>query len=103
MLTVGGIIHQKGEEDIFHKCSFEDLDFLSINEKEFRIDVPKLTFKEVAYLDSKLHKFIEKSDNGDKKIKREHRSEIQGLLPDGDVIKYAKIYRYYPNFTEAIL
>lgn len=103
MLTIGGIIHKKSEEEIFQKCSFGDLEFLSFNEKEYRIDVPKLTFKEVAYLDSKLHEFIEKNADGEKQIKRNYKKEIQGLIPDGDVVKYAKIYRFYPNFTEAIL
>jgi hypothetical protein len=102
MLTFGGVILKNYQESTFNKANFSDLDFLSFDEKEYKIEVPKLTFREINHLDSKLHKQVT-TEGGKLKIEKQFKKEYSKFLKEEDILKYYKIYRYYPNFTETIL
>lgn len=95
MLTVGGIIYSKNDENNISKCNFEKLDFIRTERKKYKpyeIIVPKLTFREMRCLDRVLPiKNLTSIKNNREilSIPRELRKQ------------YSKIYRYFPNFVEA--
>jgi len=87
MVTVGGIIYEKGKEGIFQRCAFgKNLPFVCGGEEAFLIEAPNLTFKELHYLDSKLPTRVPPGGHS---------------IPEEDVGRYARIYRYFPRFAEA--
>lgn len=90
MLTVGGILFEKGEKGKVEKCGFDDLNFTRVNENEkeaYKIEVPNLTYKELRYLDSQLpHENL--------------KSLKKNGIPTSDITKYADFYRYFPNYVE---
>ena len=95
MLTVGGIIYSKKDENNISKCSFENLDFIRTERKKYKpyeIIVPKLTFREMRCLDKILP---EKKSTSIK-----NNMEITSI-PRELRKQYSKIYRYFPNFVEA--
>jgi len=89
MLSIGGIIFTKNDKDKILKCNFSRLQFIKSEKDKYEpyiINVPKLTFREMRYLDKilptckgKKLRFISKQVMND----------------------YSKIYRYFPNFVEA--
>lgn len=94
MLTVGGIIYSQEDKEKIQKCNFEGLEFIKSrrSDKPYKIDVPKLTFKEIFYLDKKLP--INKSS-----VKK--RKGDLAFLSKKIVKNYSKIHRYFPSFVEA--
>jgi hypothetical protein len=90
MLTVGGIVYDEGQVDKFRQCNFQNLKIFSDNSCQYNIRSPKLTFKEIGYLNKKL-------PNED--IKQLY--EELKMIPEEDVEKYSEVYRYFPVFTEA--
>jgi hypothetical protein len=96
MLTVGGIIYNNIQDAIVNSI-FNNLDFIREGEKSFDIIVPKLTYREIHALDKALPN-QEVSKTG---IARYGNLKIP-LSPE-DVKNYAKIYRYFPTFAEAII
>ena len=96
MLTIGGVIYNNKQKDKVDKM-FENLDFIRTDEPCFDIAVPKLTYREIHALDQVLpnDETVQTgiAMNGDKKIP----------LSIDDVKNYAKIYRYFPTFTESNL
>jgi len=95
MLTVGGIIYSKNDEDNISKCGFEKLDFIRTERKKYKpyeIIVPKLTFREMRCLDRVLPAKEPTSIKNNKEITS---------IPRGLRKQYSKIYRYFPNFVEA--
>lgn len=83
MMTVAFVFFDAGQEGIFNLCHFEQLDFFRGDEGIFDIAIPKLTPKEVRFLDSQMPNVIENLD--------------LAALPQKDAVQYAKIYRYFPN------
>jgi len=80
MLTLGGVLLDPKDEDRFLRADFESLGFVRTGADSFRIDPPKLTYAEMRAIDV----------------------AAKGLpIPPGDVEKYKKAYRYFPNFVEA--
>lgn len=98
MLTIGGVLVAKSQEQLFNSASFGDLPFTSESDKSYDIDVPNLTIKEISYLDSILHS-ITNFSTGDVA----YDSKRSNSIPEADVNKYIKLYRYYPTFLEAFL
>lgn len=98
ILTVGGIIYDKTQRAAISKMCFENLPFIKTSYESYKIQCPNLTFREIKALDKalpnnmKLHrgKFLSKA-----------LQEIP--LIENDIKNYAKVYRYYPNFTETNL
>ena len=89
MLTVGGIFFETDEESKFNACSFDELPFVCSGEEAYTIKVPCLTLKEMRHLNAQLPE-------------REGTSLDIPDVPPEDVEAYAKLYRYFPTFAEAI-
>jgi hypothetical protein len=89
MLTVGGLLTNGRDGKKLNSKHFGDLDFIRTTSSvdPYLIDSPVLTLREIRYLDERLPR-LAKSANYPK------------WLPESDRRKYAKIYRYFPNFSE---
>lgn len=87
MLTVGGLVYDSGHEAAFRKCAFDDFEFSCGGADAYRIVVPKLTLREMRYLDTTLPRgaFDDLDEIG---------------IPVGDARKYAVVYRYFPKFVD---
>jgi hypothetical protein len=90
MLTVGGMIHEKKQSEMIKNSGIEKLPFIRKQSTPYTIDVPKLTFREIRYLDSHLPL------TPPEKL-RDHK------IPKRDLRHYSEIYRYFPTFVEAEL
>lgn len=86
MLTIGGIIYANNESDKFQACKFRSLDFVRTGSLPYKIELPRLTFREVRHLQSQLP--IEPS-----------KLKSKGIKAD-ELRKYAKVYRWFPSFAE---
>ena len=89
MLTVGGLLYRSENEARVDRCRFSDLRFIRSRAEAFRIPVPKLTFREVRYLDSRLPAAIP------------DKSLAKRGIPKDDVLEYAEVYRYFPTYADA--
>ncbi len=98
ILTVGGIIFNKSQKAAVKKMSFQKFSFFTDTKESYKIQSPNLTFREIKALDKALPDSME-FVNG--KFQNKKLQEIP-LIPT-DIKNYAKVYRYYPNFTEANL
>ncbi len=101
MLTLGGILFKEKQKDIFKKANFNELGFTKPGKTPFIIEVPSLTYKEIRALDQLLP---DKIDLEDGKVKKSSGKSIK--LPNlrkEDIIKYSKVYRYFPAFAETNL
>jgi hypothetical protein len=89
MLTVGGLFTDKKDAQKLNGKHFRDLDFIRTASafEPYHIESPVLTLREIRYLDERLPR-LARSANHPK------------WLPEDDRRKYAKIYRYFPSFTE---
>lgn len=86
MLCTGGIIYDDGQAHLLSSCGFEQLEFLRSGEEAFLIEIPKLTRNELRYLNCKLPGEIP-------------TDQFLGIPPT-HVENYAKLYRYFPVFSE---
>lgn len=89
MLSIGGIIYSNNDKDKIKKCNFERLEFIKSEKykyEPYKINVPKLTFREMRYLD---------------KILPSSKGEKLRFLSKEMKDDYSKIYRFFPNFVEA--
>ena len=86
MLTFGGIFFREDQRNIFERCEFNQMEFVKTAFDAYSIDPPNLTFREIHFIDRRLP----------------NRVGVLSLdgLPADDVKKYAKLYRYFPTFTE---
>lgn len=89
MLTLGGIIYNQDQVSILEKCSFHDFEYVKTNEEIYKIEVPNLTFREIHYLNQNLP------------LQDEGLNTFRRCIPEKEINQYAKIYRYFPAFTEA--
>lgn len=107
MITFGWLLIDESQQKAYKDASFSDLRFIATEVKPFKIEVPPLTPKEIAWLDAALHRHLNPDgtvklpDSNKKKSKDDIRlaPNINGYL----VNQYVKIYRYFPTFAEAIL
>jgi len=88
MLTMGGLLYDKGQKDVLAQCDFKNLSFYQEDEEPYVIEVPNLTYREIRHLDTQLP------------IKEDELPTLSAV-PKEDIEKYAKMYRYFPTFTEA--
>lgn len=86
MLTVGGILCADSESDKLQACDFGSLDFVRTGLNPYTIDLPRLTFREIRYLDSQLPM-------------NPSKLRSRGIKAD-ELRKYAKLYRWFPSFAE---
>lgn len=98
MLTVGGILFSNSDKDKVEQMNFTNLDFIMTDEERFEIIVPHLTYREIHALDKHLPDF-----NINSEVREKALEELKGVVSDEAIHKYAKIYRYYPNYTESNL
>jgi hypothetical protein len=88
MLTIGGIVYEAEQEDAYRAGAFERLGFFRDGETAFRIEVPRLTLKEMAHLErSVMHP-------------PDEVAEPTWLTPK-ERRQYLQLYRYLPNFVPA--
>lgn len=90
MLTVGGLIYDRGLEARVQSCAFDQLKFIRSGQEPFLIDPPNLTYRELRYLDTLLP------------VDPAAPPSLPGV-PSADVQKYAEMYRYFPTFAETEL
>jgi hypothetical protein len=88
MLTVGGYFVNDDDLQKIPVGTFDDLEFVRLDEEPYLIDVPVLTWRETSYLDARLP--------------RSAPDVAKPLwLPPEDRQKYGKLYRYFPTYLEA--
>ncbi|RWE07702.1 MAG: hypothetical protein EOS23_26680 [Mesorhizobium sp.] len=85
MMTVAFVVYDAGQEGLLNLCRFEDLEFYREGEATFEIAIPKLTTREINYLEAQMPRQI-----ADMNI---------AAIPERDAKQYASIYRYFPNMT----
>lgn len=83
MMTVAFVFFDAGQEAIYNLCNFEQLEFCRGDEDVFQIEIPKLTPKEVRFLDSQMPRDADELE--------------LFAVPLRDARQYTKIYRYFPN------
>ncbi|WP_156433229.1 O-methyltransferase [Sinorhizobium sp. GL28] len=87
MATIGGVFVEEGQEAVFNACDFERLPFFRANnENAVRIEIPKLTPKEMRAIEKLLP-----------------ADSIATLAcepaPGRDARAFALLYRYLPSFA----
>lgn len=102
MLTIGGVFFKNSQLVNYHSSNLKKFSFVRENEEHFKIDIPNLTFREIHKLESLLPSNID-LETGDiiEKTKELGIDKISEIIPLRDVQKYAKLYRYFPTFTES--
>ena len=87
MLTVGGILIDEGQTHLLNQCAFNNLSFIETDEEPYLIEAPNLTYREIRHLDAQLP-----------------CDDIAQLrvpaIPQDDVMRYTRVYRYFPTFAE---
>ena len=87
MMTVGGLLYDEGDSNRVDYCSFEDLDFIRGGDDPYHIEVPILTYREIRHLD--------------KQLPIEDSARLQAAaIPQEDLERYSREYRYFPTFAE---
>lgn len=85
MTTLVGVFVAEKDEESFTKCEFNRLDFVKKVGDTVAIDVPKLTLREIKFLEKQLPL------NG-KKLNHT-------AIPTKDAQNFERLYRYLPNFA----
>lgn len=86
MMTLVYILFSEDDMNKYNQCQFDTIDFLPSVGSTIRIDMPKLTLKEIRNIEAQVP-----TDNFDQIEKRG--------IPDSDIRKFIEIYRYLPNFA----
>lgn len=90
MLTLGGIfVDETLEKELEDSNIFDEFDFVSKDDKEFKIEIPKLTYKEMQFI-------LQEMPLTDEEYNKE---KFHGITL-AEINKFRKIYRYLPYFTE---
>lgn len=85
MLTVGGILFEAGQAALLGAAAFDALSFVRTGEEAFRIETPKLTYKELHHLQARVP------------IVGRPKSEVG--IPADEVERYNDLYRFFPIFA----
>lgn len=86
MLTVGGVLHKQPSSEILERV-FGDLHFIRDNDDAYHIREPKLTYRELRYLD--------------KQLPTEAIEDIDARgIPSDHLTQYADVYRYFPAYAD---
>lgn len=86
MTTLVGIFVSHEDIGKYDTCRFEKLDFFPVPTKPIRIEMPKLTVRELRLIEQQLPLPV-------------GHDLTFGHIPESDAIKYSKMYRYFPNFA----
>ena len=87
MLTFGGLIANDADRSRFDPVELTKLDCIRASADPYEIETPNLTLREIQFLDTRLPT-------------TPSRIKHAGALPAAEVLKYRKIYRYFPSFSE---
>ena len=87
MLTVGGVLFDEGQAGQLASSRLDALEFSRADERQFHIEIPNLTYREIRFLDSSL------PFAGDLPL------DIK-CIPVDDVNRYSRLYRYFPTFAQ---
>ncbi|MCE7962676.1 MAG: hypothetical protein DYH05_09300 [Acidobacteria bacterium ACB1] len=85
IMTLGGVLFDAGQSDVFDKCGFSTLDFTRSGSDAYLIEAPLLTFREIRTLERDLPVTT-------------NRPNLP--LSASDIDKFGKVYRYFPMFAE---
>ncbi|MGH8543152.1 MAG: O-methyltransferase [Gammaproteobacteria bacterium] len=85
MLTFGGLFCEKGQSALVSNCNFNALPFVRNDAEPCRIEVPKLTYREIHHLQAQFP--------GDGNHIDRHG------IPEPDVDRFRNVYRYFPVFA----
>lgn len=88
MLTVGGVVYEEGQEHLYSASNFDVLSFFRSGDEPFRINVPRLTMKEMSHLERSTA------------LDHSTCTELPWLDND-ERRRYLELYRYLPNFVAA--
>jgi hypothetical protein len=86
MLTVGGIFYRATEAASLDRCSFGELTQVVEGDEPINVTVPVLTTREVLHLAAQL-------PGGEDNLSSPG-------IPEADVGRFARMYRYYPLFID---
>jgi hypothetical protein len=89
MLTVAGVLVNGSDSTKFDACAFDKLEFFRAGDEAYEINVPCLTPREVRHLNAQL-------PCASKDLKAPG-------VPAQDLESYARIYRFFPSFSELLL
>lgn len=98
MMTIGGILVSDKDKETYEKINFTSLDFVRTTNDIYEIKVPNLTLREIQALNKYLPNFSLGSEEKDKIL-----LELGEVVSNDEIEKYARIYRYFPNFSESYL
>ncbi|ASQ02358.1 hypothetical protein CN065_00005 [Sinorhizobium meliloti] len=83
MMTVAFVFFDAGQETFYDLCAFDSLFFFRDGEESFEINIPKLTPREITFLEGQMPRAFSKVE--------------LAAIPEKDAKQYANIYRYFPN------
>ncbi|MGO7337158.1 O-methyltransferase [Rhizobium leguminosarum] len=87
MTTIVGVIVENAEVEKFAACQFERLDFLQGRQQPIKIEVPKLTGRELKHIERQLP------------LSEGVQIDLAGGIPGKDARLFIEMYRYFPNFA----
>jgi len=87
MTTFGGLLFDEGLTSLVERCGFDQLEFVRGGAEAYGIEIPGLTYRELRDLDRLLPEMpaadIDKHP-----------------VPNADIERYARVYRFFPTFAE---
>lgn len=86
MCTIVGAFVDEDEANRLEACAFERLDFMPATQRPIRIEMPKLTIRELRKIEQQLPRPV-------------GRELDLGSIPASDAEKFCRMYRYLPNFA----
>ncbi|MEE4071685.1 O-methyltransferase [Pseudomonas viridiflava] len=86
MTTIVGVFVTPEDMLRYESCAFNKLDFIPQENKVIRIEMPKLTVRELRRIEQQLPS-------------AEGVALSLGSIPVSDAEKFSKMYRYFPNFA----
>ncbi|MDW9573365.1 hypothetical protein GOA73_08240 [Sinorhizobium meliloti] len=87
MTTLVGVIVEEAELDRLEACQFGRLDFLQEREQPIKIEVPKLTGRELKHIERQLP------------LAAGAAVDLTGGIPGRDAKQFIEMYRYFPSFA----
>lgn len=86
MVTIGGVFFDEGQKAMFDQCQFPELDFYRSGTDYFHVDMPFLTKAELRHVERQMPSSLEVPMDC-------------GSIPAAEAKKYARLYRYFPNYA----
>ncbi len=87
MITLGWIVYNEFDREAVMKCEMQNKPFFNGRNKPYNINVPNLTYKEIAILNKNMPEYTLPIKDAE-------------FFTEKEVEEYRKIYRYYPTTIE---